>query len=162
MFLHLKLADTYCGSVALLLGKKIENPEVSSELLTSAFLWQCVAALLWEDPGCGVSSVLCRRKLHFSFQARCHARLTVRVSQYPGNIFWRRGNAFTLKTHQHHHRKEAAASHISGGGGGGIPQCLQRSRLIWSYAVSQTSHHHMSRRSDFHFKTNTWHGIEFY
>lgn len=68
MFLHLKPEETYCGSVALLLGKKIGNPEVSSELLASAILWQCVAPLLWEDPGCGVSSVLCRRKLHFPFK----------------------------------------------------------------------------------------------
>lgn len=146
-----------CARVALLLGKKFGSPEVSSELLASAFLWQCVAPLLWEDPGCGVSTVLCRRKLQLSFQARCHARLTLRVPQYPGNIFWRRGNAFTLKARKHYHQKEAAASHISGGG---IPHSLQRCRLIWSWVVSQTSHHHMSRRSDFHFRTSTWHGIE--
>lgn len=148
----------YCARVALLLGNKIGNPEVCSELLAFTFLWQCVGPLLWENPGCGVS-VLCRRKLQFSFQARCHARLTLRVPQYPGNIFWRRGNALTLKTHEHYHRKEAAASHISGGG---VPQCLQKSRLIWSCAVFQTSHHHMSRRSDFHFKTSTWHIVKSY
>lgn len=99
LFSHPKPADMYCASIALLLGKGIGNPEINSELLASVFFRQCVAPLFWEDPGYGVSSVLCRRKLQLSFQARCHARLTLRVPQYPGNIFWRRGNAFTLKTH---------------------------------------------------------------
>lgn len=34
---------------------------------------------------------------------------------YPGNIFWGRGNAFTLKAHNYQQQKEAAASHISWG-----------------------------------------------
>lgn len=79
----------------LLLGRRGENPEVGPELLGSVLPWEHVADLPW-DPGSrfSSSSVPFRNFFFFSIQAR----LTLRVSRYPGNIFWRRGNAFTLKT----------------------------------------------------------------
>jgi len=63
----------------LLLGRKTENPEVSPALQASAFPWECVAGLLWEDPDCGISLVCLRKNLWVYLQAKSHAGLTLRV-----------------------------------------------------------------------------------